>query len=391
MQSAFPLAPALQALAEATPVEQEQRGFAHTVAEILQQPLLWAMTAGNGALSAALAGALEPKPQAVVLTGSGSSGYIGEALAPGLQAAIGVPVTAVPAGTLLTHWRQTLPPGDTLLLSFARSGDSPESLGVVDALLALAPRCRHLFVTCNAQGGLATRYHAAPRAAVALLDPRSNDRSLVMTSSFTSLFLAGRMLAGPADRARWQALALQAGGEARELFAGPAQALADLADAGFDSVLYLASGGRYGGARESALKMLEMSGGRVQVMAETFLGLRHGPMSALRADTVLVAMLARDPRVRAYELDLLAELTAKGLGMRRILIGAGPDVTAGESDVRIGCGLDDDDATLIDVVAGQLLALFGCLALGQQPDAPSQGVLTRVVQPFRIHPEPMPA
>ena len=390
MQSPFPLAPALQALAGATPAEQEQRGFSNTVAEILQQPALWAATAADEALASVLAGALEPRPQAVVLTGSGSSSYIGEALAPGLQAALGVPVTAVPAGTLLTHWRQTLPPGDTLLVSFARSGDSPESLGVVDALLALAPRCRHLFVTCNALGELARRYRTAP-AAVALLDPRSNDRSLVMTSSFTSLFLAGRMLAGPADRARWQALALQAGGEARELFSGPAQALADLADTGFDSVLYLASGGRYGGARESALKMLEMSGGRVRVMDETFLGLRHGPMSALRADTVLVAMLARDPRVRAYELDLLAELTAKGLGMRRILIGAGPDVTAGESDVRIGCGLDDVDATLIDVVAGQLLALFRCLALGQQPDAPSQGVLTRVVQPFRIHPEPVPA
>ena len=391
MQSPFPLAPALQALADATPAEQEQRGFSNTVAEILQQPALWASTAADEALAGVLAGALEPKPQAVVLTGSGSSSYIGEALAPGLQAALGVPVTAVPAGTLLTHWRQTLPPGDILLVSFARSGDSPESLGVVDALLALAPRCRHLFVTCNAHGGLATRYQVTPRAALALLDPRSNDRSLVMTSSFTSLFLAGRILTAPADRARWQALAQQAGGEARAMFAGPAQALADLADAGFDSVLYLASGGRYGGARESALKMLEMSGGRVQVMAETFLGLRHGPMSALRADTVLVAMLARDPRVRAYELDLLAELSAKGLATRRVLVGASPDDVAGESDVCIGCGLDDDDATLIDVVAGQLLALFRCLALGQQPDAPSQGVLTRVVQPFRIHPEPMPA
>jgi tagatose-6-phosphate ketose/aldose isomerase len=396
MQSPFPLAPALQALTEATPYEQEQRGFTHTVAEIVQQPTLWAITAANEPFSAVLAGALEPKPQAVVLTGSGSSSYIGEALAPNLQAALGVPVTAVPAGTLLTHWRQTLPPGNTLLVSFARSGDSPESLAVVDALLALAPRCRHLFVTCNAQGGLATRYQAAPTTAVALLDPRSNDRSLVMTSSFTSLFLAGRMLAAPTDRARWLALAQQAGSDARELYAGPAQALADMADTGFDSVLYLASGGRYGGARESALKMLEMSGGRVQVMAETFLGLRHGPMSALRTDTVLVAMLARHPQVRAYELDLLAELSAKGLATRRILIGAqrvGADsgqVAAGDG-IRVDCGLDDEDATLIDVVTGQLLALFRCLALGQQPDAPSQGVLTRVVQPFRIHSEPMPA
>lgn len=387
MDSTPSLAPDLQALHDQDVTTRRRLGYAHTLPEILQQPALWVATAADARLRAVLATALQPLPEAIVLTGSGSSGYLGEALAPGLQAALGIPVTAVPAGTLLTHWRRTLPPGDVLLVSCARSGDSPESIAVVDTLLALAPRCRHLFLTCNAQGALATKYGEAANTAVALLDPCSNDRSLVMTGSFTSLFLAGRMLVAPREDERWSRLAAQAGADARALFAGPAHALSRLSDDGFDSVLYLASGGRFGGAREAALKMLEMSGGRVQVMAETFLGLRHGPMSALREDTVLVAMLSRDARVRAYELDLLAELGAKRLARRRVLVGAGTTAAGAEDEIRIPCALDDDDATLIDVATGQLLALFRCLALGQRPDAPSQGVLTRVVAPFRIHPE----
>lgn len=382
-------APDLQALHDQDAATRQRLGIVHTLPEILQQPALWAATTADATLRDTLAEALRPRPDAIVLTGSGSSGYVGEALAPGLQAALGVPVTAVPAGTLLTHWRQVLPPGEVLLVSIARSGDSPESLAVVDALLARAPRCRHLLLTCNARGGLATRYATFPNASVALLDPRSNDRSLVMTGSFTSLFLAGRMLAAPGDGARWDRVAARAGADAQALFAGPAQALSRLAQDGFDSALFLASGGRCGGAREAALKLLETSGGRVQVMAETFLGLRHGPMSALREDTLLVAMLSRDARVRAFETDLLAELSAKRLARRRVLIGEAADAVAVAvaDDVCIGCALDDDEATLVDVATGQLLALFRCLALGQRPDAPAQGVLTRVVPPFRIHPE----
>lgn len=378
--------PALRQLVDRPAAEQRDQGYQYTVAEILQQPELWTATAADLQLRATLAAALTPRPDAIVLTGSGSSFYIGEALAPALQEALAIPVTAVPGGTLLTHWRQTLPPGNVLLVSFARSGNSPESIGVVDTLLQHAPRCRHLFITCNANGGLATKYRDVGSASCALLDPRSNDHSLVMTSSFTSMFMAGRMLDVSRAAAHWSDVATTADANMQALLEGPAQQLHDLAYSGFDSVIYLGDAGRFGGAHEAALKMLEMSGGRVQVMAETFLGLRHGPMSALRGDSVLVAMLSADPRIRAYQDDLLTELDQKNLARRRVLIGASERAGSGDT-IPVACTLADNDATLIDVASGQLLALFRCMALGQQPDAPSQGVLTRVVQPFRIHAE----
>ncbi|MGC1550445.1 MAG: tagatose-6-phosphate ketose isomerase, partial [Rhodanobacter sp.] len=174
--------------------EQQKAGYADTVREILQQPSTWRDTAGllrTPSILQRLTQALTPSPSHVVLTGSGSSMYIGECLAPNLQLGLGIPVQAIAAGTLLTHWRSVLPPGPGLLISLARSGDSPESCGVVSRLLVDAPAYRHLVITCNANGKLATLYNDDPRVTVLVLDERTNDRSLVMTSSFTNLLLAG--------------------------------------------------------------------------------------------------------------------------------------------------------------------------------------------------------
>jgi len=174
--------------------KQRELGYADTLREILQQPATWRDTAGmsrEGAALQIITRTLTPMPGQVVLTGSGSSMYIGECLAPTLQVGLGVPVQAIAAGTLLTHWRSVLPQQAGLLISLARSGDSPESAGVVSRLLVEAPAWRHLVITCNARGKLATRYADDPRVTVLVLDERTNDRSLVMTSSFTNLLLAG--------------------------------------------------------------------------------------------------------------------------------------------------------------------------------------------------------
>ena len=382
----------LTALKAAAPAVQRERGYADTLREILQQPATWLATAAllrEPSVRAPLQAALTPRPAHVVLTGSGSSIYAGECIAPDLQRMLGVPVLAIPAGTLLTH-RSALPPGGGLLISIARSGDSPESAGVVDQLLAHEPGWSHLAITCNARGRLATQYQGAPRYAALVLDERTNDRSLVMTSSFTNLVLAGSALGGRADDAAWQAGVQRLADCVQRVFDRQSDALAAIAHCHFDKAVYLGSGGALGAAREAALKMLEMTGGRVTTMAETFLGLRHGPMSSLDGDTLVVAYLSPNPAVRAYEYDLLRELTRKQLGTVRVLVGEGiaADVL-GAQDVAIdlqGLQADDDALPLLaDVAVGQVLAFFRCLALGGQPDAPAQGVLTRVVEAFALH------
>ena len=375
---------------------QRECGYLHTLSEILQQPGSWIETSTLLAKTfetGSLRGAFDPLPEAIVFTGSGSSHYVGECLAAGLQATLNLPVLAIAAGTLLTHWQGTLPPGRGLLVSVARSGDSPESAAVVDKILAEAPQYRHLVLTCNARGRLATRYCEDPRVAAIVLDERTNDRSLVMTSSFTNLLLAGRALASMQHLDMYTERATRLAALASQVIERDADRLAAVARNGFSSAVYLGSGVRFGSARESALKMLEMSAGYVKTTSESFLGLRHGPLAAVDADTLVVAFLSCDATVRAFESDVLRELDRKGLGRRRILVGDRIPADLLRADQLVVetpglAALGDDEAPLLDVLIGQLLAFFNCLHLGFQPDAPSQGVLTRVVEEFSIHRSP---
>jgi len=332
----------------------------------------------------------------LILTGSGSSFYACECAAGPLQESLGVTASALPAGLILTHPRGSLPPsGKFLLVSLARSGDSPESGAVVERLLD-EQRVTQLLITCNRDGALAVRFGSKPRVASIVLPPETNDQSLVMTSSFTNLVLAAHSLAGQDERYLENAAKLSAA--ARTLLEERAGDLATLARRPYSAVVYLGSGHRLGAAHESALKMLESNGGRVPTMAESFLGLRHGPMAAVSEDSLIVAFLSSDPVVRAYERDVLAELQRKNLGRWRLVVGERipPDLAGESEDVRIdvsggrrpldeGRPLDDGQLSLLDVVAGQLLAFFRCLDGGGRPDRPSTGVIQRVVEGFAIH------
>jgi tagatose-6-phosphate ketose/aldose isomerase len=379
--------------------EQDANGYRHTLREIAQQPLTWLETADGvprrlGAITAALArvagDGTDGEPGAIVLTGSGSSLYAGECLSTPLQERLGIPVHAVAAGDVLTHPAGSLPPnGPCLVVSLARSGNSPESCGVLDALPN--GRCSHLVITCNRLGRLATSYQGNPRVTTVVLDDKTCDRSLVMTSSFTNMVLAGQILGLTRDAAAYHARGEAVARLGADVLLRYVDAIAGVARSAFKSAVYLGSGCRYGAARESALKMLEMTAGRVTTFPETYLGLRHGPMAAVNEDALVVCFLSSDPVIRAYELDLVRELDRKKLGARKVIVGDGiPEEIVGPEDLAVElpglAGLGDDGAPLLDVLVGQLLAFFRCRAIGLRPDMPSEdGVISRVVGGFALH------
>jgi tagatose-6-phosphate ketose/aldose isomerase len=227
---------------------------------------------------------------------------------------------------------------------------------------------------------------------IVVLDEKTNDKSLVMTSSFTNMVVAGWALGSRAKAFDYAGRTRTVARAAASVLERSADGLARVARRGFSSAVYLGSGGRLGGARESSLKMLEMSDGRVSTLAESFLGLRHGPMSAVREDTMVVAFLSSNPVVRAYELDLLQELDRKKLGSSRVVVGASvpPGLAARPEDLVVDVtaagALSDSDIVLVDVLVGQILAFFRCLVAGLRPDSPSAGgVINRVVESFAIH------
>jgi tagatose-6-phosphate ketose/aldose isomerase len=375
-----------------TEEEQKKSGYFHTLREILQQPATWLET---GTELASMSGELLQTISGVkmlVLTGSGSSEYAGDCVRLPLQNKLLIPTQTIGGGMLLTHGGKAIAPvRPGLMVSLGRSGDSPESVEAISVILETEPGIRHLVVTCNAEGRLATTYRGDPRVKVVLLADRTNDRSLVMTSSFTNMVLAAAFLGMLRTADRYIAMVQGLSQKAEELLGSQIDTLAGLARRDFDRVVFLASGPRLGAARESALKMVEMTAGKVLATSETYLGLRHGLMSAVHSNTLIVCCLSSHPLVRAYECDLIRELNDKQLGLAKLIFGEDiPSDLARNEDVTIDlsglASLGDENMPVLDVILGQLLGFFRSMKEGLKPDSPSSdGVINRVVQGFKLH------
>ena len=374
------------------PEEQQRLGYFHTLREICQQPATWLQTS---ALMLASAAKLQSKlhgTSSVTLTGSGSSEYAGDCVRSVLQGELGLIAQAIGGGILLSQGGRSLPPGRPgLLVSLARSGDSPESVGALAYILETEPEIRHLVFTCNQNGSLARTYRSDPRVTVVTLDDVTNDRSLVMTSSFTNLVLAARSLGLVGRPEHYESICTQLSQIGSRFLNDHFGAVAEAATAPFQRAVFLASGSRFGGTREASLKMLEMTSGRVTTMCETYLSFRHGPMAYVNDETLVVCCLSSDSMLRAYESDLIRELDEKKLGLAKILIGENvPKELARDGDTVLECpglrALGDENFPVIDVLAGQLLAFFRCRQEGLRPDSPSEdGVISRVVRSFTLH------
>ena len=357
--------------------------------EITQQPVLWRrMAPGAGQRRAAVAEFLAPvttSPDArIVLTGAGSSAFIGDLLAPALARSMHRRVDAVATTDVVADPRSVFAEDvPTVLVSFARSGDSPESL----AATRLADECltevRHVVVTCNPGGALARAHDAAPGSLVLLTPAESHDRGFAMTSSFTCMLLETWLALDPSVDA---ALVEQVADAAERVLAERTDAVAALAAQGHERVVYLGSGPLAGLAHECSLKLLELSGGAVVSFHDSALGFRHGPKSVVDGRTLTVVLTSGDEHTRRYDADIATELRA-GSGTTLVL-GTRPD---GTSDELSWClpglaGVPDVGIALVYLVAAQLYAVQVSLRLGITPDDPSpSGTVNRVVQGVTIH------
>ena len=327
----------------------------------------------------------------MLLTGAGTSDYIGRALELLLRAQWGCEVLAVPSTSLLTSFDAYLVPGRKYLcISFSRSGDSPEGVSVLEQAIERHPDMAQLVVTCNAQSRMFALGSAHPRGYVAVLDDAVNDRSLAMTSSFTNMVIYGQCLAYATAIESYRPI-LDTMADAAEVFLASASARArELAEEGFRRVCFVGSDSLAAVAREAALKVLEMTSGEVQTMSETVLGLRHGPMAALNNETLFVCFLSGDAGKQPYELDLVREVEDKGITAKTLVIGDARDARAGRETqaeyLAIPGSIPDACRAPVDVIFGQLLGLFCSIEHGMKPDAPSpEGVISRVVQDFRMY------
>ena len=369
-----------------------------TTAEIAQQPDLWRDTleiykTNLDAIEAffAEARAMGEGRLSVVFTGAGTSDYVGDTVAPYLRHAGDRSLydfKPVATTDIVSAPRDFLNPDEpTVLVSFARSGNSPESLAAVEIAGAFVKNVRFLNITCAPEGRLAVESADDPRA-LTLLIPRANDKGFAMTGSYSCMTLLSTLIFDTASLEQKAAWVEQIAKMGEEVVARESEVAAFLAG-DFNRVTYLGSGSFVGLAQESQLKILELAHGLVATSWDSSMGYRHGPKSFVDDKTLVFVFVNNDEYTRQYDLDILEEINGDGIAMKTIAIQQ-EGATAFEHASFTFKGYDklpEGYLALPFIMVGQTVSLLNSVRVGNTPDTPSPtGTVNRVVKGVTIHP-----
>lgn len=325
--------------------------------EIHQQPAVWRGWAKAFDVAAARDWVAAQAVDEVWFCGAGSSAYIGEVLVAALEGR--GRFRAVATTDLVARPAAYLDGRRVLVVNFGRSGNSAETVGVLDALDALAPGLPRLSVTCNGASALARR-----GGRVIVLPEATHDAGFAMTSSFTTMLLTALAVFDPGGDMAALADALQA--------ALPGMVAEAQAARLPERAVFVGSGPCAFIAREAALKVMELAAGQVPALWDSTLGFRHGPKSFVRGATDIWVLGSDEPLAALYDADLVAELRGQ-FPASRVTHVAAPGLRWG---------------FVLQVVLAQVLAVVWSDRLGLPVDDPfaGQGTLTRVVSGVRLHP-----
>lgn len=376
---------------------KEKKAF-FTASEIYQQPMTWKKTIQQikdqkDDIQAFLSQIRNQQDYDIILAGAGTSEFVGNSLFAYLNKKTDFKCKSYGTTDLVlspTHYLSPAKP--TLLISFGRSGNSPESIGAVDAAEAVCTKLYHLFITCNHEGALSKRALIEKNCYAINLCDETHDQSFAMTSSYTNMVLAC-LLCFELDRLdEVENEMMDIITHAERFLKHDFTMINDLVhEYAFDRIVYLGSNTLKGVAQESALKMLELTAGKVTTMYDTPLGFRHGPKSILNDQTLTVIYLSDDPYVYQYELDLIKEMSIQRKGNKILAIGntAHDDVKElvdgyysfhGQSHENVLLGLDY-------ILIAQCMAFFKSLIIGITPDNPCpSGEVNRVVKGVVLYP-----
>lgn len=327
----------------------------------------------------------------VILTGAGTSVYVGDTLLPyfkevyderkwNFNAIATTDIVANPA----TYLKKDVA---TVLVSFARSGNSPESVATVDLAKSLVDELYQVTITCATDGKLALQAHGDDRNLLLLQPAVSNDAGFAMTSSFTSMMLTALLVFDPTEFAVKSERFEVVSSLARKVL-DKAEDVKELVDLDFNRVIYLGAGPFFGLAHEAQLKILELTAGQVATMYESPVGFRHGPKSLINDNTVVLVFGTTTDYTRKYDLDLVREVAGDQIARRVVLLSDQAFGLENVKEVALGCGgvLNDIYRVFPYIVYAQLFALLTSLKVENKPDTPSPtGTVNRVVQGVIIH------
>ena len=369
-----------------------------TTREIYQQPQVWQTAFENYKTQAdeiaAFLNNIDEKYDyiKVILTGAGTSAYVGDTLLPYFRKIYderkwnfnAIATTDIVANPLAYLHKEVT----TILVSFARSGNSPESVAAVDLAKDIVEELYQITITCAAEGKLAQQAHGDERNLLLLQPAPSNDAGFAMTSSFTSMMLTALLVFAKTDLVTKEEKISALIALSQEML-DSAAAIQKMVSLDYNRVIYLGAGPFFGLAHEAQLKILELTAGQVATMYESPIGFRHGPKSLVNEETVVVVFSSTDTYTKLYDLDLVREVAGDEIARKVILLTDQKENLENVEQVILSSQYLVDDVYRVFpyIVYGQLFALLTALKVKNRPDTPSPtGTVNRVVQGVIIHP-----
>ncbi|MBP5302713.1 MAG: SIS domain-containing protein [Bacteroidales bacterium] len=363
----------------------------HTYKEIKQQPRMW-LKASEIILQRkdeikAFVDKYISEGFEIVMTGAGTSAYIGDALEPALfdtrfRGARAIATTDILTAPEFYFDKES----KVMLISFARSGNSPESIGAVKAVEATAGKVAHIFITCNAEGQLAMR--KGDNVLCVLLPPETNDLSLAMTSSYSTMLLSCSMIANIDNLEEHKAYIESISKYVEAAMEKYESRIEQLTRRDFRRAIFLGSGPLQGVAEESRLKLQELTDGAVMCAFDSILGFRHGPKALVNPESLMVYLVSPKANIRRYELDLIHQIQANNTVKATVVVClSDPGVP---SDLCVELGYSEDVPACYGCVgyvfAAQMLGMLKSINSGLCPDSPSvSGNISRVVEGVTLY------
>jgi tagatose-6-phosphate ketose/aldose isomerase len=326
----------------------------------------------------------------VIFTGAGSSFFVGEMVAGYFMKNTGVTARAVSSTEIVTHPDLFINPSRrTMLVSFARSGNSPESIAAIDKAGCINNNIINLIVTCNAEGDLSLKNDITNKF-VLTMPEESNDKGLAMTSSVTSMALASILFSRIYEIESLESQVDIASNYAKRIIENYSETINEIASLDFSRAVFLGSGSFIGIAREGHLKLQELTDGKIICKFDSFLAFRHGPKVVVNEDTLVVYMFSNVDYVLQYELDLVKAI--KQQHNPKCILSISENKLEGDYfDKSISLSennekLDEEFLLICSVIPAQLLGFYKSINVGLNPDSPSNsGAIHRVVQGVTIY------
>lgn len=374
-----------------------------TTEEIKQQPKLWqeALDIYEGKKQeikdflAKVTADSQGKRVRVIFTGAGTSQYVGDTVTPHLNQTGDTSqfvFESYATTDIVAHPQSYLFPDETtILVSFARSGNSPESLAAKEIANKYVNNIYHLLITCASEGKLATESEGKENEFLLSMPEKSNDAGFAMTGSFTCMTLSAMLVfdtTADSEKAEYVKAAATLGEEvvSRE------EDIQKWVDLDYDRVVYLGSGSLSGLAREAQLKLLELTAGQVATVFDSSMGFRHGPKSFINEKTIVFDFVANDTYTSQYDYDILTEVATDDIAQATVGIEQqsqdsgkefeGSRFTFSSDAILLPAGY----LALPYIMVAQTFALLTSVKVDNTPDTPSAtGTVNRVVKGVTIH------